>query len=97
MQAINYIFSIAIRVFIFINISIGISKVNSVTIEANEDEDEEGNKTESVDMVDNGLEAYVPESVPVEEDDNNLGLKKIHDPDYSLRQDLQYVKIVLKR
>lgn len=57
----------------------GISKVNSVTIEANEDEDEEGNKTESVDMVDNGLEAYVPESVPVEEDDNNLGLKKIVD------------------
>lgn len=57
----------------------GISKVNSVTIEANEDEDEEGNKTESVDMADNGLEAYVPESAPIEEDDNNLGLKKIVD------------------
>lgn len=56
----------------------GISKVNSVTIEANEDEDEQGNKTESVGS-DNGLEAYVPESAPIEEDDNNLGLKKIVD------------------
>lgn len=45
----------------------GISKVSSVTIEANEDEDEQGNKTESVDS-DNGLEAYVPESAPIEED-----------------------------
>lgn len=45
----------------------GISKVSSVTIEANEDEDEQGNKTESVDMSDNGLEAYVPESAPMEE------------------------------
>ena len=45
----------------------GISKVSSVTIEANEDEDGQGNKKESVDMSDNGLEAYVPESAPVEE------------------------------
>lgn len=44
----------------------GISKVNSVTIEANEDEDEQGNKTESVGS-DNGLEAYVPESAPIKE------------------------------
>lgn len=44
----------------------GIAKVNSVTIEANEDEDEQGNKTESVDG-DNGLEAYVPESTEVNE------------------------------
>ena len=44
-----------------------ISKVSSVTIEANEDEDEQGNKTESVDMSDNGLEAYVPESASMEE------------------------------
>lgn len=72
----------------------GISKVNSVTIEANEDEDEQGNKTESVDMSDNGLEAYVPESAPVEEgqvvsqgqsesteitEDGSLGLKQIVD------------------
>lgn len=72
----------------------GISKVNSVTIEANEDEDEQGNKTESVDMSDNGLEAYVPESAPVEEgqvvsqgqpesteikEDGNLGLKQVVD------------------
>ena len=45
----------------------GIARVSSVTIEANEDEDEQGNKTESVDMSDNGLEAYVPESAPMEE------------------------------
>ena len=46
----------------------GISKVNSVTIEANEDEDEQGNKKESVgDGVNVGLEDYVPESAPVEE------------------------------
>lgn len=42
----------------------GIAKVSSVTIEANEDEDEQGNKTESAD---DGLEAYVPESAPMEE------------------------------
>ena len=45
----------------------GISKVNSVTIEANEDEDEQGNKKESVDVADNGLESYVPESTEVNE------------------------------
>ena len=46
----------------------GISKVNSVTIEANEDEDEQGNKKESVgDGINLGLENYVPESAPVEE------------------------------
>lgn len=42
----------------------GIARVSSVTIEANEDEDEQGNKTESAD---DGLEAYVPESAPMEE------------------------------
>jgi len=46
----------------------GISKVNSVTIEANEDEDEQGNKKESVDVADNGLESYVPESTEVKEE-----------------------------
>lgn len=42
----------------------GIAKVSSVTIEANEDEDEQGNKTESAD---DGLEAYVPESTEIKE------------------------------
>ena len=42
----------------------GIARVSSVTIEANEDEDEQGNKTESAD---DGLEAYVPESTEIKE------------------------------
>lgn len=41
-----------------------IARVSSVTIEANEDEDEQGNKTESAD---DGLEAYVPESTEIKE------------------------------
>lgn len=43
----------------------GISKVNSVTIEAHDDEDDRGNKTESLES--NGLESYVPESTQLEE------------------------------
>lgn len=42
----------------------GIARVSSVTIEANEDEDEQGNKTESAD---DGLEAYIPESTEIKE------------------------------
>lgn len=42
----------------------GIARVSSITIEANEDEDEQGNKTESAD---DGLEAYVPESTEIKE------------------------------
>lgn len=68
----------------------GIAKVTSVTIEANEDEDENGNKTESTETFDTGIEAYTPESAPVEENVEDIINRKFGDIQSKLPEDNIY-------
>jgi len=68
----------------------GVAKVTSVTIEANEDEDEHGNKTESTETFDTGIEAYAPESAPVEENVEDIINRKFGDIQSKLPEDNIY-------